>query len=90
MRIAVLALQGAFAEHRQKLEQLGVESFEIRQLKDWDQPKDGLIIPGGESTTQAKLLNELGLMQPVKDAIVAGLPVYGTCAGLILLAKNFE
>ena len=85
MRIAVLALQGAFAEHRQKLEQLGVESFEIRQLKDWDQPKDGLIIPGGESTTQAKLLNELGLMQPVKDAIVAGLPVYGTCAGLILL-----
>ena len=90
MRIAVLALQGAFAEHRQKLEQLGVESFEIRQLKDWDQPKDGLIIPGGESTTQAKLLNELGLMQPVKDAIVAGLPVYGTCAGLILLAKNIE
>ena len=57
MRIAVLALQGAFAEHRQKLAQLGVDSFEVRQLKDWDQPKDGLIIPGGESTTQAKLLN---------------------------------
>ena len=55
MRIAVLALQGAFAEHRQKLAQLGVDSFEVRQLKDWDQPKDGLIIPGGESTTQAKL-----------------------------------
>ena len=66
MRIAVLALQGAFAEHRQKLAQLGVDSFEVRQLKDWDQPKDGLIIPGGESTTQAKLLNELGLMEPVK------------------------
>ncbi len=48
MRIAVLALQGAFAEHRQKLAQLGVDSFEVRQLKDWDQPKDGLIIPGGE------------------------------------------
>lgn len=88
MRIAVLALQGAFAEHRQKLAQLGVDSFEIRQLKDWNQPKDGLIIPGGESTTQAKLLNELGLMKPVKEAIVAGLPVYGTCAGLILLAKK--
>ena len=73
MRIAVLALQGAFAEHRQKLAQLGVDSFEVRQLKDWDQPKDGLIIPGGESTTQAKLLNELGLMEPVKEAIAAGL-----------------
>ena len=90
MRIAVLALQGAFAEHRQKLAQLGVDSFEVRQLKDWDQPKDGLIIPGGESTTQAKLLNELGLMEPVKEAIAAGLPVYGTCAGLILLAKKIE
>ena len=90
MRIAVLALQGAFAEHRQKLAQLGVDSFEVRQLKDWDQPKDGLIIPGGESTTQAKLLNELGLMEPVKEAIAAGLPVYGTCAGLILLAKKIK
>ena len=90
MRIAVLALQGAFAEHRQKLAQLGVDSFEVRQLKDCDQPKDGLIIPGGESTTQAKLLNELGLMEPVKEAIAAGLPVYGTCAGLILLAKKIE
>ena len=90
MRIAVLALQGAFAEHRQKLAQLGVDSFEVRQLKDWEQPKDGLIIPGGESTTQAKLLNELGLMEPVKEAIAAGLPVYGTCAGLILLAKKIE
>lgn len=90
MRIAVLALQGAFAEHRQKLAQLGVDSFEVRQLKDWNQLKDGLIIPGGESTTQAKLLNELGLMEPVKEAIAAGLPVYGTCAGLILLAKKIE
>lgn len=79
-----------FAEHRQKLAQLGVDSFEVRQLKDWNQPKDGLIIPGGESTTQAKLLNELGLMEPVKEAIAAGLPVYGTCAGLILLAKKLR
>ena len=51
-----------------------MDSFEVRQLKDWNQPKDGLIIPGGESTTQAKLLNELGLMEPVKEAIAAGLP----------------
>lgn len=90
MRIAVLALQGAFAEHRRKLEQLGVESFEIRQLRDWSQPKDGLVIPGGESTTQAKLLCDLELMAPIKKAIQEGLPVYGTCAGLILLAKKIE
>lgn len=90
MRIAVLALQGAFLEHRQMLQRLGVDSFEVRQAKDWEQPKDGLIIPGGESTTQAKLLNELGLLAPVTDAIQAGLPVFGTCAGLILLAKEIE
>lgn len=90
MRIAVLALQGAFAEHRQKLAQLGVESFEVRQLRDWQQPKDGLIIPGGESTTQAKLLAELGLLAPVREAIEQGVPVYGTCAGLILLARTIE
>ena len=52
MRIAVLALQGAFVEHEAMLRQLGVDSFEVRQLSDWQQPKDGLIIPGGESTTQ--------------------------------------
>ena len=64
MRIAVLALQGAFAEHRQKLEQLGVESFEIRQLKDWDQPKDGIIIPGGESTTNQAIVLPLWISPP--------------------------
>ena len=53
MRIAVLALQGAFAEHEQMLQRLGVETFQIRQLKDWQQPKDGLILPGGESTVPA-------------------------------------
>lgn len=90
MTIAVLALQGAFLEHRQMLQRLGVESFEIRQAKDWEQSKDGLIIPGGESTTQAKLLNELGLLAPVTSAVQAGLPVFGTCAGLILLAKEIE
>ena len=57
MRIAVLALQGAFIEHEQMLHRLGVESFEIRKLSDWQQPKDGLILPGGESTVQARLLN---------------------------------
>ena len=86
MRIAVLALQGAFAEHEQMLHRLDVETFEVRQLADWNQPKDGLIIPGGESTTQGKLLRDLGLFEPIRQAIIDGLPVFGTCAGLILLS----
>ena len=86
MRVAVLALQGAFAEHEQMLHRLGVESFEVRQLADWNQPKNGLIIPGGESTTQGKLLRDLGLLEPIRQAIIDGLPVFGTCAGLILLS----
>lgn len=86
MRIAVLALQGAFIEHEQMLQRLGVETFEVRQLADWNQPKDGLIIPGGESTTMTKLLRELGLFEPVRQAIEGGLPVFGTCAGMILLS----
>lgn len=90
MRIAVLALQGAFAEHRQMLRRLGVDSFEVRQLADWSQPKDGLIIPGGESTVLRKLLLDLGLLEPVRQDIVCGLPVFGTCAGLILLARQVE
>ncbi len=85
MRIAILALQGAFAEHQQMLERLGVESFLVRNLADWQQPKDGLIIPGGESTTMLRLIRELGLQQPVTEAIEKGLPVFGTCAGLIML-----
>lgn len=90
MRIAVLALQGAFIEHERMLQQLGAECFEIRQLADWDQPKDGLVIPGGESTTMLKLLKDLQLLQPIREAIEGGLPVFGTCAGLILLAKHVE
>ena len=88
MRIAVLALQGAFVEHEQMLRRLGGETFQVRQLSDWQQPKDALVIPGGESTTQLKLLTELGLLQPVRQAIADGLPVFGTCAGLILLARQ--
>ena len=88
MRIAVLALQGAFIEHEEMLRKLGVETFEIRQRNDWQQQKDGLVIPGGESTTQLKLLKDLGLLKPIREAIERGLPVFGTCAGLILLAKK--
>jgi len=89
-RIAVMALQGAFIEHERRLQALGAETFEVRQLADWNQPKDGLVLPGGESTTQLKLLTDLGLLEPVRRDILAGLPVFGTCAGLILLAKEVE
>ncbi|MDY4411273.1 MAG: pyridoxal 5'-phosphate synthase glutaminase subunit PdxT [Prevotella sp.] len=89
-RIAVMALQGAFIEHERRLQALGAETFEVRQLADWNQPKDGLVLPGGESTTQLKLLTDLGLLEPVRRDILAGLPVFGTCAGLILLAKDVE
>lgn len=85
MQIAVLALQGAFIEHEQMLERLGVSSVEIRQKRDLERPYDGLIIPGGESTVQGKLMRELGLFEPIKKQIEQGLPVFGTCAGLLLL-----
>lgn len=86
--IGVLALQGAFIEHEKMLRKIGAEVFEIRQLADFRRPKDGLVIPGGESTTQLKLLRELGLLEPIREEIQRGLPVFGTCAGLILLAKS--
>ena len=89
MRIAVLALQGAFIEHEQMLQRLGIETFEIRQMRDWQQDKDGLILPGGESTVQMRLLSQLGLHEPIREAILGGLPVFGTCAGMILLSKGF-
>ncbi len=90
MQIGVLALQGAFAEHEQMLESLGVSFLEIRQKKDYDKGIDALIIPGGESTVQGKLLRELDLFDKIKQDIECGLPVFGTCAGLLLLASNIE
>lgn len=90
LRIAVMALQGAFIEHEKMLQRLGAETFEVRQLSDWQRHKDGVILPGGESTTQLKLLRDLGLLEPLRHDIEAGLPVFGTCAGLILLAKDVE
>ena len=88
MRIAILALQGAFEEHRQMLLRLGVENFFVRNLDDWKQKKDALIIPGGESTTILKLLYDLSLYDLVRSEILTGLPVFGTCAGLIMLDSN--
>ncbi|MEE1186833.1 MAG: pyridoxal 5'-phosphate synthase glutaminase subunit PdxT [Acutalibacteraceae bacterium] len=90
MQIAVLALQGAFIEHEQMLAKLGVSTFEIRQKRDLERDFDGLIIPGGESTVQGKLMRELGLFEPIKKLIENGLPVFGTCAGLLLLAKEIK
>lgn len=90
MIIAVMALQGAFLEHEQMLRQLGADTFEIRKPGDWQRPADGLVLPGGESTAQLKLLEDMGMLEPVRRAVRDGLPVFGTCAGLILLAKCVE
>lgn len=90
MTIAVLALQGAFAEHEKVLDRLGVSHIELRQASDLDQPFDALILPGGESTVQSKLLKELEMFESLKKRIENGMPVLATCAGLILLASEIE
>ncbi len=87
MKIGVLALQGDFIEHVHILRTLDVETVEVRkpeQLGDLD----GLIIPGGESTTFAKLANAYGLLDPIRAFTQSGKPVWGTCAGMIFLAKD--
>lgn len=90
MAVGILALQGAFAEHAAVLDRLGVPHFEIRQKRDLAQPMDRLILPGGESTVMRKLLGELDLFEPLRQRIADGMPVFGTCAGLILLAKQVD
>ena len=91
MKVGVLALQGAFVEHEQMLARIGgVETVQIRQLKDFNESIDRLIIPGGESTTLRKLLKDTGLYMPIRKRILEGMPVFGTCAGMILLAKEIE
>lgn len=88
MKIGVLALQGAFIEHRHMVEQMGAESLELRRACDLDRELDGIILPGGESTVMGKLLTELHMMEPLRQFITEGLPTFGTCAGMILLAGN--
>ena len=90
MRVGVLALQGAFAEHISKLSSLGIDAFEIRKLSDISNRFDGLVLPGGESTVMKKLLHDLGLFEPLKKLISGGMPVLATCAGMILLADSLE
>ena len=87
MRIGVLALQGAFIEHVAVLEQLGVEASLVRLPRGLE-GLDGLIIPGGESTTMSRLMLEYQLHQPLKDRAQVGFPVMGICAGMILMAKR--
>ena len=87
-RIAVLALQGAFIEHEKVLRELNADVFEIRQFKDLERRCDGIILPGGESTVQGRLLRELGLFEIIRQRIANGLPVMATCAGSILLAQQ--
>ena len=87
LTIGVLALQGAFAEHVAVLRRLGARAREVRVPADLE-GLDGLIIPGGESTTIGKLLEEFDLLEPVRRLVNGGLPIYGTCAGAILLARD--
>lgn len=90
MRVAILAVQGAFIEHRKKLESLGAECIELRKKEDLEQSLDGLVLPGGESTVQGKLLRELEMYDFLKEKIESGMPVLATCAGLILLAEHLS
>ena len=87
MRIGVLALQGAFVEHMAMLRRLGVEAVPVR-LPEGLEGLDGVVIPGGESTTIGKLMVTYSLLEPLRRTIEAGTPVYGTCAGMILLARD--
>ena len=88
MRIALLALQGDFAEHEAVFKRLGVATCQLRQKSDLKHSFDGLILPGGESTVQGKLLRELGMFDEIRSRIREGLPVMATCAGTILLARQ--
>jgi 5'-phosphate synthase pdxT subunit len=87
VKIGVLALQGAVTEHIQMLSALGAEAVPIRLPSELD-GLDALVIPGGESTTISKLLSEYDLMEPIRKLAKQGFPIFGTCAGLVLLAKK--
>lgn len=89
MKIGVLSFQGGVIEHIKHINTLGYEAIEVKDKKDLDNI-DAIILPGGESTTIGKLLNITGLIDPLRDKIKKGLPTWGTCAGMILLAKEIE
>ena len=87
MKIGVLALQGAFREHLQTLDAIGVEGVPVRLPEDLD-GVSGLILPGGESTTMRRLIDRWGLRQPILALADRGAPLFGTCAGMIVLARE--
>ncbi|WP_160677332.1 pyridoxal 5'-phosphate synthase glutaminase subunit PdxT [Clostridium sp. C8-1-8] len=89
MRIGVLALQGGVAEHINHLIKLNCEAVEVRKKEELE-GLDGIILPGGESTTIGKLLRKIGIYDTLRHKILEGLPVWGTCAGMILLAKDID
>jgi 5'-phosphate synthase pdxT subunit len=87
MRIGVLALQGAFREHLDTLDAIGVEGVRVREPRDLE-GVSGLILPGGESTTMRQLIERWGLRQPILDLAGSGAPIFGTCAGMIVLSRD--
>lgn len=97
LRIGVLALQGAFREHRKSLEACGADVVEIRRPFDESDAEykglgvlDGIVLPGGESTTMGKLLCDWELLDAIRNCGLSGMPIFGTCAGMILLCKEIE
>lgn len=94
--VAVLALQGAFEEHCQMLDSLGAESLLIRSSEDWkdferrfrEGERVGMVIPGGESTAMLRIMRDQNILLSIREAVKDGLPVFGTCAGMIILAKE--
>ncbi len=87
MKVGVLALQGAFKLHVKALEQFGVEAIEVRNLENLNSV-EALIIPGGESTTMSFLLESTGMFEAIKESSAEGMPILGTCAGMILLSSK--
>ena len=87
MKVGVLALQGAFKLHAEALERLGVEALEVRSVEDFNS-SEALIIPGGESTTMSFLLESSGIFESLQERSIAGMPILGTCAGMILLSTK--
>ena len=91
MKIGIVSVQGAFIEHEKMLESLGAECIELRKKEDIEGNEiSAIVLPGGESTVQGKLLRELGMFGPIKRLIESGVPVLATCAGMILLAQHIS
>ena len=89
MKIGILALQGAFLEHKNILDYLKIDNCLVK-TKEQLEDIDGIILPGGESTAMGKLLRDFNILEPLKEKIKNGLPVFGTCSGMILLAEKLS